>query len=139
MDDARGIPELLLELHARTAFVRQRAARALGTRSSLTENERSQIVAALLTALADSNKYVRLDVARVLARLAPQQSVGLQTLINLLQDAHRDVRASAALALGELGPLGQAAIPALREALHDPLPAVRQRVEDALRRLGELP
>jgi HEAT repeat protein len=74
--------------------------------------------AALVTALADRDKFVRWASARILGRLGPEEGEAVvPPLAILLTDPDLDVRLAAIAALERLGPAAKAAVPDLRRTI----------------------
>jgi hypothetical protein len=85
----------------------------LGIVSVLRQIERKEIIPVLITALKDSNEYVRSDAASALGSIKAEEAV--PALITALKDSDENVRSVAASALGSIK--AEKAVPALITAL----------------------
>ena len=120
------IDRLILELQDDRRDVRSRAAYELGKLSD------PRILAPLIAALSDQDKFVRSWAAGALAKAGPQ---AVEPLLAVLDTAEPTVGYYAALALGELGDLR--AVPLLAKALHDGDWDIRPSAAGALAGLGD--
>ena len=95
-----------------------------------------EVVPALIAALADADRDVRLGAAAALGKIGPAAAEAVPALITALADADGDVRRAAADALGKIGPAAAKAVPALIAALADADGTVRRAAADALGKIG---
>lgn len=130
-----GINELIAQLGDRSAYVRQRACRQLQANLTTDPIHKVQIVNAAKSLLADSNKYVRLAAAPLMAHYAPDEPGTIDVVAALLRDEHRDIKIAAANTLAAFGSKAKPALPALRELLKDPLPPVVRQAEAAIQKI----
>lgn len=79
----------------------------------------------LRTALADPDRRLREEAAKILGRFEVERAQTTSALIGALGDKASDVRVAVAEALGKYGPDAQAATAPLVKRLGDPSPAVR--------------
>ncbi len=95
---------------------------------------------ALIEALDDSNKFVRLGAADAIADIDPgQAAVALPLLVQLLSDSEPSVRYNAAISIGKFGPHAESATASLLNALDDAEAVVRAMVVSALGSVGKPP
>jgi HEAT repeat protein len=160
-DAGNAVPVLRVLLDDGDAYVRQRAAEALGrirppddaVVSALTERLADESVPvrwqsaealgrigrraagalpALGAATRDEDEVLRLAAVRALGRVGTSAGDPVPFLVERLKDESELVRWEAAGALGRLGPEARAAMPALRAARKDQSPFVRKAAEAAL-------
>lgn len=163
-DGSRPVPVLLVLLKDDDAYVRRRAAEALGhlrpqdedavaalieRLSDDNEEVRCEATAALgkiglptgpvfvalVRASRDRNEVVRLQAVRGLSKLGTGVGDPIPVLIDRLQDDDELVRWETAEVLGRLGPAAQAALPALEGAQKDPSPFVRKEAAASWQRI----
>ena len=91
---------------------------------------------AVLHALGDANRDVRLAAVATLARLARDRGAAAAKLVHALETGDERVRRAAAAALGSLGERSGPVLAALGAASASPDPSLRRAAKGALRQLG---
>src|SRR6266403_381770 len=91
---------------------------------------------AVLHALGDADRDVRLAAVATLARLARDRGAAAAKLVHALETGDERVRRAAAAALGALGERSAPVLAALGAASASPDPSLRRAAEGALRQLG---
>ena len=91
---------------------------------------------AVLHALGDADRDVRLAAIATLARLALDRGGAAERLVHALETGDERVRRAAAAGLGALGERNAPVLAALRAASASPDPSLRRAAEGALRQLG---
>jgi hypothetical protein len=132
------VPHLMRGLQDRNADVWLISLRELGAFPS-SRKYADQIVAALISGLANSKATVRVYAAMALEDWQPQSHAAIPALIGALSDTDRDrrspyvaVRAMAARTLGNFGSKAELAVPKLVSLLHDGNPGVSSSAAIAL-------
>jgi HEAT repeat protein len=100
---------------------------------------RPDVERAVLAALADGDRDVRLAAVTTLVRLASARDIAADRLIALLATDDLRVRRAAAAALGSLGESAPRVLAALEAAASGDDAALRRAAEGALRALGRQP
>ena len=95
-----------------------------------------EVEQAVLRALGDADRDVRLAAIATLARLACGRGAAAERLVHALETGDERVRRAAAAALGALGERSASVLAALRAAGASPDPSLRRAAEGALRQLG---
>ena len=91
---------------------------------------------AVLHALGDADRDVRLAAVATLARLARDRGAAAAKLVHALETGDERVRRAAAAALGALGERSAPVLAALGAASASPDPSLRRAAKGALRQLG---
>ena len=91
---------------------------------------------AVLHALGDADRDVRLAAVATLARLARDRGAAAAKLVHALETGDERVRRAAAAALGALGERSGPVLAALGAASASPDPSLRRAAKGALRQLG---
>jgi HEAT repeat protein len=94
-----------------------------------------EVEQAVLCALGDDDRDVRLAAVAALARLAGDRGAAAERLVHALERGDERLRRAAAAALGTLGERSAPVVAALRAAAASPDPSLRRAAEGALRRL----
>src|SRR5439155_13215653 len=96
----------------------------------------SEVEQALLHALGDADRDVRLAAVATLARLARDRGGAAERLVHALETGDERVRRAAAAGLGALGERSASVLAALRAASVSVDPSLRRAAAGALRQLG---
>ena len=150
---SKAVHTLINALRDQDKYVRRDAAEALekiGTpRTIKTVKDRYRVVIplgwtgsedevpALIQALQNENKDVRVNASWTLRQRLKISSKAVPILIKALQDQDEWVRYHAAMALGEIGESASKAVPALINALQDQDKYVRKYATGALGKIGK--
>lgn len=126
------VPVFVAELQNADAGVRSFAATALAMGP-----QDEAVVAPLLSAVSDSNAYVRLHAAETLYQYPEHQVAAAQVILTHLTDKEANVRWLATFILGELLPKSEVVVTALTQALRDQDNRIRAGAAFALGGLGE--
>lgn len=130
---SKALPAFLELTHSHEPDRRWWAVRGLAAYAAENDDERDQILPALLAALSDDNEATRCIAALALGQLGAASAIPSLTL--LLADPSGWVRGAAADALALLG---EVALPALGEAIQDEREGVRVRAAYAMYRIGSI-
>lgn len=119
----------------REVRLRSNAAAALGyvVRAAVPGQADSAAVPALVAALSDHDRGLRLEAARGLALIGPPAAPATPLLVEWLKDEDEIVRSAASLALSRIGP---AALPLLIQALQSGPPRVRVEAATSIALMG---
>jgi HEAT repeat protein len=90
----------------------------------------------LVDAIVNGNGFQRFEATSALARIGPEATPALQTLVRLLAHPEPDMRYQAAYALGELGEDGLDAVSPMIDALTDEDREVRIQLASSLAKIG---
>ena len=93
-------------------------------------------IPALIEALKDQDRFVRISAAKGLGKMGTEAKAAVPPLIELLKDSEPLVRANAAEALGRMGAEAKTAILALTELQKDQAPVVRLAAAGALGKIN---
>ncbi len=138
-DDAarqREILKSIQELKSPKVSVRQAAASALGCTDPKYHPAYRVALPALHEALNDPEPFVRMNAARAIGILDPDDPAALPVLLALLHDADAGVRGDACRELWDFAPRATDAIPALINRLRDESPEVRANAAWGLGQFG---
>ena len=137
---------IVVRLHERTALVESlRALVASGNAAQRKmalyclrdlEARTPAVEQAVLHALGDADRDVRLAAVATLARLARDRGAAAAKLVHALETGDERVRRAAAAALGALGERSAPVLAALGAASASPDPSLRRAAKGALRQLG---
>ena len=100
------------------------------------ETRAPEVEQAVLQALGDADRDVRLAAIATLARLALDRGGAAERLVHALETGDERVRRAAAAGLGALGERSAPVLAALRAASASPDASLRRAAEGALRQLG---
>ena len=100
------------------------------------ETRAPEVQQAVLQALGDADRDVRLAAIATLARLALDRGGAAERLVHALETGDERVRRAAAAALGALGERSAPVLAALGAASASPDPSLRRAAKGALRQLG---
>jgi beta-lactamase regulating signal transducer with metallopeptidase domain len=123
-----AVPQLIILLGDRDAWVRMAAGRAIG------ELRDDRAIETLIATLSDSDWRVRQMIAWALSEMKADRAVNALCAI-LLSDARAEVRRGAAEALGEIR--SEAALASLTQALNDPESSVSAKVRWAIEEIED--
>jgi len=116
-------PVIIEDPPARSALVRAAQYRDWGVREIIADSLGRigpSAVPALIVALSDEDREVRIAACRALARMGPPAEKAVPALTAALDDPDEDVGQHAARALGQIGPAAADAVPAMLERLREP-------------------
>ncbi|HEX6729214.1 MAG TPA: M56 family metallopeptidase [Pyrinomonadaceae bacterium] len=125
---ASAVPQLIILLGDRDAWVRMAAGRAIG------ELRDDRAIETLIATLSDSDWRVRQMTTWALSEMKADRAVNALCAI-LLSDARAEVRRGAAEALGEIR--SEAALASLKQALNDPESSVNAKVKWAIEEIED--
>jgi HEAT repeat protein len=100
------------------------------------EDNKSEIVEFLLSALKDSDALVRRDAAGLLGHVAQEQKDVLPAILKALRDPDWQVQSGAVEGLGRIGTERAVVLPLLVERLHDTNRIIRRSAAYALGNVG---
>ena len=125
----RAFPALVVALKDQNPVVRRNAAGALGGHLG---SEGETALHALLSAMDDSDSWVRLDAGRSLAGLGEAAAGAIPPIIRLVRTEDRNLRHQAVMVLHKFGPSARIATGALLVALDEEKDYARKSAEEAL-------
>jgi HEAT repeat protein len=131
----KAVPTVLIAMKNKSAGVRLSALRQLRKLQLKPEYVTSDIVAALMLALQDSDENVRERAAATLGSLGPAAKEAIPALARGLKDSDLWVRKEAASAIGEIGEGDSTGLAALINALNDNDYMVSTEASSSLARL----
>lgn len=123
-----AVPQLIILLGDRDAWVRMAAGRAIG------ELRDDRAIETLIATLSDSDWRVRQMITWALSEMKADRAVNALCAI-LLSDERAEVRRGAAEALGEIR--SEAALASLKQALNDPESSVSAKVRWAIEEIED--
>jgi Carboxypeptidase regulatory-like domain/HEAT repeats len=134
-----GVAALAIALKDADVFVRRNVCLTLqdlsGSFSSRAHVDIEDALPALISALKDTDSYVRGWCAQSIGNIGPKAAVAIPALIEMLTTGDEGNRCSSAIALYGTGSAAKEALPALRKALGDPSAAVRRFAQRAIDRI----
>jgi HEAT repeat protein len=130
-----SLPALAERLNDPDVRARQGAIEAL----EMLDEDAAPVAASLVTALADTDAFVRLAAARTLGKIGPAQApLAVPGLTRMLNDPDLDARMAGVEALKHFGPLASPAAPSLAAVLNQGDTEFRLAILQALENIGNL-